>query len=282
MTIHRIVWVLIGSLAFVSGAHAKPDFLVLLHNQYRPAQGSALESAGCVACHTSPPEHNAYGAALKELMESANERTLSIALFEAAEGSDSDQDGWLNGDELRQGSLPGDAESHPESGPDAAPDALPDTTLGDPTWGQPSSPTGSTVVPPEPPVPPLIPLHSFHPAAVHFPIALFLFGALLDALGAWKRSKALRQAGYWNMLGGALSALIAVPTGIVAYLRLGFAFQHVALHLVLAVTGVLAMGAIVAYRRNHEAPTGRYWLALGLAVALVGAAGHFGAQLVFG
>ena len=67
-----------------------------------------------------------------------------------------------------------------------------------------------------------VPKHSLHPMFVHFPIALFLFGAGLEVFG-WRRKDAtMRQAGWWALLFGSLSTVVAVPTGLMVFLRSGF------------------------------------------------------------
>ena len=124
--------------------------------------------AACRNCHTSPPEWNVYGLAVKAEMQEVGARQLTVAVLQAIEGGDADQDGWLNGDEIRAGYLPGDSESHPDGRPGDAVEPVTGTT----------GPIGGNVAPTPVPAasPPVVPLHSFHPAVVHFPVALFLFG----------------------------------------------------------------------------------------------------------
>lgn len=128
-----------------------------------------------------------------------------------------------------------------------------------------------------------VPKHSFHPLIIHFPIALFLFGAGLEVFGWRRKDETMRKAGWWALLFGALSTAIALPTGLMVFLRSGFQWQGTALiHFILALLATLLMTGTVVWRRKgtHESLT--YFALLGLAAVAVGATGHFGALLVYG
>ncbi|MCO5297179.1 MAG: hypothetical protein M9921_10010 [Fimbriimonadaceae bacterium] len=265
------VFLTIALLAAFGQVHARPKFLALFVEHYKVSADSATGAAACRICHTTPPQHNSYGLDLKAALRANNTRELTVAMLASIESKDSDQDGWLNGDEIRQGTLPGDPESHPETPPwDPPADS---TTVAPPTPAPRATPSAP---------PPLIPPHSFHPALVHFPIALFLFGALLDALGAGRRNPTLRQAGFWNMVGGSLATAVVVPTGLAAFLRLGFSFDFVRVHVTLALAATATMAGVVLWRRRGPLSSRGYWLLLALASFLVGATGHFGSAMVFG
>jgi uncharacterized membrane protein len=129
----------------------------------------------------------------------------------------------------------------------------------------------------------LLPEHGFHPVVVHFPIALFLFGAVMDLAGWAKGVEAVRRAGYWNMVAGALSSLVAVPTGLIIFRRSDYTWQGpVLVHFWSAVCAVLLMLSVVLWRRKSALTSPAYALFLSLAVMAVGAAGHFGGQLIYG
>ncbi|MER3496254.1 MAG: hypothetical protein C4320_05310, partial [Armatimonadota bacterium] len=103
---------------------------------------------------------------------------------------DADDDGIPNGDELRSGTLP----------------AVPNSSLLVPPTKAPEIPT------------PFPPLHSYHPALVHFPIALFLFAAFL---AFWRGGREVAAARLCAA-GGAASLLVVLPTGLIAFLRQGY------------------------------------------------------------
>jgi hypothetical protein len=84
------------------------------------------------------------------------------------------------------------------------------------------------------------------------------------------------------LLVGAYSSLIAIPTGVAAWLRIGFALEgNMLIHLLLAVVASLIMIGVAMWRRKGELESNAYWLALGLGAILIGAAGHFGAAMVY-
>jgi uncharacterized membrane protein len=59
-------------------------------------------------------------------------------------------------------------------------------------------------------------LGQLHPFALHFAVALLLLAPACDSLGLVLRREALLQAGRWNTLIGAGSAVLAVLTGLAA------------------------------------------------------------------
>jgi uncharacterized membrane protein len=56
-------------------------------------------------------------------------------------------------------------------------------------------------------------LHPLHPMLVHFPIALTGAGALFILLAVWKKSKALEQAAFANIVLAAFGTVAAGLTG---------------------------------------------------------------------
>jgi uncharacterized membrane protein len=55
-----------------------------------------------------------------------------------------------------------------------------------------------------------------HPALVHFPLALFPVGVLLDVLGRLLRRQDMARAGWWLQLGGTIGLALAIGTGLIA------------------------------------------------------------------
>lgn len=129
----------------------------------------------------------------------------------------------------------------------------------------------------------LVPDHGFHPAVIHFPIALFIFGALLEVFGWVKGRDSIRQAGFWNMAAGALSTLVAIPTGLIIFYRSDYTWQgKVLIHVAAAAAATLLMFGVVIWRRKKPLTSPAYAVLLALSVIAVGAAGHFGGQLIYG
>jgi uncharacterized membrane protein len=132
-----------------------------------------------------------------------------------------------------------------------------------------------------------------HPATVHFPIALLLFGALFVVLG-WKWPKLGTQIPLACLLIGAPSAIGATLMGWSFADEQGYAgwrtidmdselFWHRWSGVIVTVVStVLAIVALLAIRRGNEKLT-RVWKVGLLAVAaMVGAVGHQGGELSYG
>ena len=271
-----LLWLAFGAVLLAPGvAQARPEFFALFVQHYRLEPYAPNAVAACRNCHTTPPRWNLFGLEVKAELYRVGGRRLTAAMLEAVEGGDADQDGWLNGDEIRAGSLPGDAESHPEGHPGDPAKPLLGTT----------GPIGAAPPKAPPPAPvsePAVPPHSFHPAIVHFPVALFLFGALLDVVGFRRDWKGTRDTARLNLLAGAIATSLAVPTGLAALLRLGFPLDRVAVHLIFALGAVALLAGVALWRRRQPPVSAAYWALLAAASIAVTLAGHFGSALVFG
>lgn len=255
---------LLLSVGIFAMAMALPPFLNTFTEHYKPAPGSDLFKAKCMTCHTSKEggARNAYGKDLDAAIHETGSHELTLAAFALVESKDSDGDGATNVEEIRAGFLPGDRANRPP-----------------PKEGEPTT----TSNPPQPPPAELIPKHSFHPLIVHFPIGLFIFGAFLEFFGKWRKKEDVRKLAVWNLGFGALASLLAVPTGIAMWLRIGFTLEgNLLIHLILGSISTLMMLAIAAWRRKGEHDTPAYWATLALTTAVVAGAGHFGALLVYG
>ncbi len=254
-------------------AFATPEQMSAFRLSLKLKEQSSLFKAGCITCHTKPPEHNPFGKDLKIALKASGGNLITLQVIESIYAKDSDGDGWPNSDEIKQGFLPGDPNSHPAGMPPGQNDhkKMMGANMDNPSGGQKSL------------FDHVVPKHSFHPAVVHFPIALFLFGAALEFTGWRKKQSAMRLAGWYCVLFGTLSTLLTIPTGLMVFFRSGFQWQGTALiHFILAVTATVLMTLTVFWRRKaaHESYT--YFALLLLSGLLVGAAGHFGAQLVYG
>jgi uncharacterized membrane protein len=257
-----VSFLLIISLYSVGSAEQR--FLPILKNTYKFAAGSDADKAGCKNCHTNPPERNPFGKAVEKALTAKNLDKPNAELFQSLESEDSDGDGYTNGEELKAGFNPGDPASHPAKHAAAS--------------------TGSTTAAGAGDDNPLFPKHSFHPAIVHFPIGLFVFGVALEFLAMFRKRQEIREAAFWNFVGAALSLLIVVPTGLLSSFRQGYTLawgQPVFTHFLLAVSASIGIIATAVWQKKSRPVGAGYWILILLTAALVGAAGHFGGNLVY-
>jgi uncharacterized membrane protein len=63
----------------------------------------------------------------------------------------------------------------------------------------------------------LLAKHAQHPVFIHFPIALFIISVGFDLLAIWKRNPAMAKAAYYNLVAAALTAPVAIATGLTAW-----------------------------------------------------------------
>lgn len=96
-------------------AFGSATFTKVVKDTYKFKPTAAAAKAGCLLCHTvkmpkkGEVTSNVYGKDLAAAL--GNSKVLTAAHLKAVEGKDSDKDGARNGDELRAGTLPGDAKS---------------------------------------------------------------------------------------------------------------------------------------------------------------------------
>ncbi len=273
------------SLLLVCGiaasASATPEIWETFRNVYGVKPGSAFDKAQCSTCHTEIPKHNDYGVAVKASLQQTQTKRLTEAILRGVEKDDSDGDGWTNGDEIDQGHLPGDPKDHPSGAPPKK-GSSPQGMGGSMMKG--SAMEGSDAMH-RSMMDRMVPKHSFHPVLVHFPVALFIFGAFLELVGWRLRKPGLREAAYWNLLAGSVSTTAAIATGFTVALRLGYSLlpgTAVFTHLGVAILASLTMLATVLWRRKGAHVGWGYFSLLVLAGALVGLAGHFGGGMVYG
>jgi uncharacterized membrane protein len=131
----------------------------------------------------------------------------------------------------------------------------------------------------------LLAKHAQHVVIIHFPIALFIAGVAFDYLGQYRRTATLKTAAYYNFLGAAVSAPLAVVTGILAWqLQLDGERLHgiILLHLLLGTASAALI--ILVWWIHHRASKTQilpfYRLPIEvLAVGVVALTGHLGGFL---
>ena len=246
-------------LCLAGSAMANQEFLDAFVAKYKIKDTSAIGTAACAACHVSNEDfkRNQYGKDLE-----AAGKTPSDAGFTAVESKDSDYDGTPNLKEIEADTLPGDEKSG-----------------GDPTAAKVEKPKEETS---------FIPKNGFHPAIVHFPIALFIGGLLLDALGLWKKNKTLLHAGWYNIIMGAVTAVGGIASGILAMIMSNFPLNGKVLeHVIFALVSCVCMWIMVLLRvhKHEKMQLGTrviYYILAVAAFVLISWAGHVGGELVYG
>lgn len=246
-------------LCLAGSAMANQEFLDAFTAKYKVKDTSKIAGAACAACHVSNEDfkRNPYGKDLE-----AQGDKPSDAGFTAIESKDSDSDGTPNLKEIESDTLPGD-----------------DKSGGDPNAPKVEKPKEETS---------FIPKNGFHPAIVHFPIALFIGGLFLDALGLWKKNKTLLHAGWYNIIMGAVTALGGIASGILAMIMSKFPLAGTVMqHIVLALISCACMFVMVFLRvhKHEKMQIGArvvYYILAVAAFVLISWAGHVGGDLVYG
>ena len=126
--------------------------------------------------------------------------------------------------------------------------------------------------------------HAQHPVIIHFPIALFIISVAFDLLAIWKSNPAMAKAAYYNLLAAALTAPIAIASGLTAWqwqLEGAKLKGNLLLHLIfaLAASGMIWVlcGWRFRQRRFPRQTPGIFYIFLALAtVVLIAIAGHLG------
>jgi uncharacterized membrane protein len=133
----------------------------------------------------------------------------------------------------------------------------------------------------------LLAKHAQHVVLIHFPIALCLVAVLFDVAAQYKKSRALAEAAFYNLLVAAVSTVPVIATGLIAWqwalegkkLR-GILLMHLVLGLVSAAVIWVAFWIHLRMRRQSN----QYWPKYRFAVEAIGvlvitATGHLGGFL---
>jgi uncharacterized membrane protein len=133
----------------------------------------------------------------------------------------------------------------------------------------------------------LLARHAQHPVIIHFPIALFIISVAFDVFAIWRRNPAMVRAAYYNLVAAALTAPVAIASGLIAWqwqLEGARLKGNLLLHLILALAASgmiwLLCGWRILQRRLTESAPGVIYIVLALAtVLLIAIAGHLGGIL---
>jgi uncharacterized membrane protein len=242
---------------------AKSEFLDLFMSTYKISDSSPLGQKACLICHQNEDDYskmNVYGRDLKKGLADAGTNSLTEAILAKVGALDSNGSGKTNEQKITAGTAPGDP------GPAKAP-------TEDVAPAKPKS---------------LIPKNFFHPAIVHFPIALFIAGLLLDFLGLKTNHKELLLAGWYNLVMAAVTSFGGIATGFGAMFIQKVPFKGpIFLHMILALVSATLMLIMVGLRiHRHEKlhlPTRiLYYVLATTCFVLISYAGHLGGAFVYG
>ncbi len=128
--------------------------------------------------------------------------------------------------------------------------------------------------------------HAQHVVVIHFPIALLVASFLFDLLAVWRRSAGFLMAARYNLLGAAMTAVLALGTGVAAWqwqLAGAKLKGQLLFHLVFGASSCGMIWILWFWRRQRQdsmQPMGRNYLLLALVTAiLVMMTGHLGGFL---
>ena len=260
--------VAIGSAQTVQ---ARPEFLDLVRHTLKFAKGGTVDQASCSLCHAAsgPPAWNPFGSDVHAALQARNTHALTAEILRSIMKLDSDKDGYSNGAEIAADTLPGDPKSHPAKHTGVSEPDLSGAAASSGA-GQPPNPFSPTSI--------LLTKDAQHPALVHFPIALFIVSVGLDLVGKWKKNRTVVEAAAINLTLAALSAVVTVVTGILAW-RLKFEGMPLAGNLLLHFAGGLTTTAVIwtllLMRRKRE-PSALYLAIAMFGLLVVSLTGHLG------
>jgi uncharacterized membrane protein len=125
--------------------------------------------------------------------------------------------------------------------------------------------------------------HAQHPVIVHFPIALFIASAVFDVLAIWRKQPLLAVVAYFNLVGAAITAPLAIATGLGAWrwqLEGARLKGNLELHLICGVTSaalILVLCLIRSrLRAKGDSPRAAYFAIMALGLMMVTLTGHLG------
>ena len=128
--------------------------------------------------------------------------------------------------------------------------------------------------------------HAQHPVVIHFPIALFIASAVFELLAVWRKQPLFASVAYYNLLGAAITAPLAIATGLGAWqwqLEGAKLKGNLLLHMICALTSVSLIFVLSWMRSRLHAktisPGIAYFAVTGLALMAIMRTGHLGGIL---
>ena len=260
-----ILVVLISGLA--SFALASGEFLETFKSYYHIKDDSPLAEKSCGICHISDSDFafNPYGKDVKKAMTDSGSKEVTGELLASIEGLDSDGDGTPNGREIAAGTFPGD----PLSG--GAPGAHAPVVV--------ETAKKKASFPPK---------NGFHPAIVHFPIALFIGALDLDLIGMIRKDSHFMLSGWYCLVMAAITSFGGIASGVLAMIMQKLPYRGLIFtHLVLAIISTVLMWVMVELRvhrheKMHLPARLTYYLLAASCFVLISYAGHLGGAFVYG
>jgi uncharacterized membrane protein len=251
-------------------AVAKPEFLDTLVAKYHIKDDSPLGDKSCGICHVSEEDYhfNPYGKEVANYLTDHNLTAVDEAVLAAVGKMHTNGNAMTNDEALAAGKAPAD---------------LPAGNVA-----QGSAGTAAPSAPAAPKAKPLVPKNFFHPAIVHFPIALLIAGVLLDLIGYLKKKPALLLAGWYNLVLAAVTSLGAICSGVIAMALMKLPYKGLIFnHLKLAILAAVMMWIMFALRvhRHENMKTGArvvYYVLASVALVAIAVAGHLGGSFVYG
>jgi len=128
--------------------------------------------------------------------------------------------------------------------------------------------------------------HAQHPVIVHFPIALFISSVVFEGLAIWRKKPVFGVIAYYNLLGAAITAPVAIATGLGAWqwqLEGAKLKGNLLLHMICALTSVSLIFVLSWMRSRLHAktisPGIAYFAVTLLALMAITLTGHLGGIL---
>ena len=129
----------------------------------------------------------------------------------------------------------------------------------------------------------LLARHAQHPVIVHFPIALFIASAVFDILAMWRKQPLLAVVAYFNLLGAAITAPLAIATGLGAWqwqLEGARLKGNLELHLICGLTSASLILVLCwmrsRLRANGDSLRASYFAVMALGLMMITLTGHLG------
>lgn len=130
---------------------------------------------------------------------------------------------------------------------------------------------------------------NLHPLIVHFPIALLMASVLFDLAASWSRMEVFEKVAKWNLAVGVLAGIAAVVSGLLAeesVPQFPVIYETVERHEALAFVTLGVFAILFLWRFLKDGKFFTQWRAFYLVLAVVGililgATAYYGGELVY-